>query len=135
MAGRNRKVPPIIKEVGFDFSWDNQRVWALDVPVSKMSISELEWHFDIPFLWHDGGIYNLTPRKVIEEKEKYAEEYQRTLCADLSHPIDIMKNKGQWLILDGLHRLMKAALRGMKLVDVRKIPRREVPKIVKTEWG
>ena len=100
-----------------------------------MSISELEWHFDIPFLWHEGGVYNLTPRKVIEEKEKYAEEYQRTLRADLSHPIDIMKNKGQWLILDGLHRLMKAALRGMKRVDVRKIPRSEVPKIVKTEWG
>ena len=25
--------PQVIKDVGFDFSWDNAKVWQLDVPV------------------------------------------------------------------------------------------------------
>lgn len=51
--------------------------------------------------------------------------------ADMKYPIDIMRNKGRWLILDGLHRLMKAYLLGMKKVRVRKIPRTKVKIIQK----
>jgi hypothetical protein len=117
--------PQIIKDVGFDFSWDEKKVWALDEPVVEMDLSELEWHFDIPFLW-ENGVYNLTPREVISNPEKHSKEYQRTLDADLSHPIDIMENKGRWLILDGLHRLMKASIQGQQKVQVRKIPRSRI---------
>ncbi len=49
--------------------------------------------------------------------------------ADLTYPIDIMENKGRWLILDGLHRLMKAYSLGMKKVVVRKVPRELIPQI------
>jgi len=51
--------------------------------------------------------------------------------ADLSYPIDIMENKGRWLILDGLHRLVKAKILGFDKVKVRKIPRTEILKIQK----
>ncbi len=51
--------------------------------------------------------------------------------ADLIHPIDIMQNKGRWLILDGLHRLMKASILNMQKVQVRKISRDLIPKIEK----
>ena len=50
--------------------------------------------------------------------------------ADLSHPIDIMENKGRWLILDGLHRLMKATIQEESTVQVRKIPREKIPEIL-----
>ena len=46
---KDRKLPKIIKEVGFDFSWDVKKVWALDYPVEEIEINELTWHFDIPF--------------------------------------------------------------------------------------
>ena len=49
--------------------------------------------------------------------------------ADLSHPIDIMKNKGRWLILDGLHRLVKLKIQGKEKIRVRKIPRKEIKNI------
>ena len=49
--------------------------------------------------------------------------------ADLSHPINIIQNKGRWLILDGLYRLIKAKILGYDNVNVRKIPRTEIPKI------
>ncbi len=123
-------IPQVIKDVGFDFDWSEEKVWALDVPVEKIDIHELTWHFDIPFLW-ENGIYNLKPQDVIDEPEKHKEEYERTMRADLVHPIDIMKNKGRWLILDGLHRLMKASILNMPKVQARKISRDLIPKITK----
>lgn len=121
-------IPQIIKDVGFDFDWNEEKVWALDVPTEEMDISELIWHFDIPFLW-EAGVYDLTPREVLENSPGHKKEHERTLRADLVYPIDIMENKGRWLILDGLHRLMKAWILGEKRVKVRKISRDFIPKI------
>lgn len=123
-------IPPIIKDVGFDFSWSEEKVWALDAPVEEIYISELIWHFDTPFLW-ENGIYNLKPQEVLDNPEAHTVEYERTMRADLAYPIDIMENKGRWLILDGLHRLMKASILGMEKVNVRKIPRERIPEIVR----
>lgn len=123
--------PQIIKEVGFDFSWEEAKVWQLDVLVEEMDINDLTWHFDIPFLWEGDGVYNLRPNEVIEEPDDHKEEYNRTMKSDLKYPIDIMENKGHWLILDGLHRLMKAAMLNMKVVQVRKIPRSRIKEIEK----
>ncbi len=84
------KIPKIIKEVGFDFSWDEEKVWQLDVPVEEMDISELEWHFTIPFWNTQNGYYDLKPNDVLANPEKYKEEFARIMKADLSHPLDIM---------------------------------------------
>ena len=129
---RNKdQIPEIIKEVGFDFDWENEKVWSLNIPVTEMDIGELTWHFDIPFHWHKGGVYNLKSREIIENPKEYQEEYDRTVKADMQYPIDIMENKGKWLILDGLHRLMKAYIKGMKKVRVRIIPRNKIAEIMK----
>jgi hypothetical protein len=42
-----------------------------------------------------------------------------------------MENKGRWLILDGLHRLMKLSVEGEEKVKVRIIPREKIPEILK----
>lgn len=126
-------LPSIIKEVGFDFDWEEEKIWKLDIPVTEMDIGELIWHFDIPFHWHRGGIYNLTSREIMKKPEEYKEEYERTIRADMKYPIDIMENKGRWLILDGLHRLMRAYIQRMKKVKVRIIPREKIPEILRTK--
>lgn len=113
----------IIKQYGFDFDWTEEKVWNLKYPIEKMSIKELEWHFYIPF-W--GNNYDIKPIDVIKYPEKYFEEYQKIMNSDLKYPIDIMKNKGRWTILDGLHRLAKCHLLNIKMVKVRKIPRTEI---------
>lgn len=127
--GKQQEIPQIIKDVGFDFDWSEPKVWALEVPTEEIDVNELAWHFDIPF-WDEGGAYNLTPREVIDNPEAHKEEYERTMRADISHPIDIMENKGRWLILDGLHRLVKLYISGEKYVKVRKIPRERIPEIL-----
>jgi len=125
----DRILPKIIDEVGFDFSWSSKKVWALDYPTEDMEISVLEWHFTIPFWDKPKGYYNLSPNEVINNPEKFKKEYERTMKVDMSHPIDIMMNKGRWLILDGLHRLVRAKIQGEDKVKVRKIPRLEISKI------
>ncbi|MFH0936924.1 MAG: hypothetical protein V1808_01365 [Candidatus Daviesbacteria bacterium] len=119
----------IIDEVGFDFHWKEEKVWALDVPVEEMDIKDLAWHFELPFWGTPGGLYDLTPNQVLENPEKYKGEFERTMKADLSHPLDIMLWKRRWLLLDGLHRLVKAQQLGMKRVKVRKIPQEAIPLI------
>ena len=130
MTGKH-ELPKIIKDVGFDFNWSEEKVWALQIPTVDMDVAKLEWHLDVPFWWTNNGFYNLAPREVINNPEKYKEEYERTMKADLKYPIDIIENKGRWLILDGLHRLMKAYILNMKTVKVRIIPRDKIPEILK----
>lgn len=124
--------PQVIKDVGFDFDWDEGRVWKLDVPVEDMDTSELLWHFDVPFLDKEGTEgYNLTPWQVINKGEGTGLHSKRMKEADLSYPLDIMENKGRWTLLDGLHRLMKAYTYGYRAVKVRKIPRDKISEVKK----
>jgi len=126
------KVPPkLIKKVGFDFHWDNRKVWKLDVPIREMDIKKLEWMFDLPFWDLPDDHYTLSPNQVLANPKKHRTEYERTMKSDLKYPIDIMFNKRRWLVLDGLHRLVKAKALGMKKVEVRKIPRTMIPDIQK----
>lgn len=128
----SRELPNIIKEVGFDFSWDERKVWELDVPAEEMPISDLTWHFDIPFIWSKpDGFYDVKPSEVIDHPDLHPEEYERTMRSDVTFPIDIMCWKERWLILDGLHRLMKQSIQVEKSVRVRKIPESAIPIIRK----
>ncbi len=126
-----KSLPKIIKDVGFDFHWDSKKVWELNIPVEEIEISELEWHFDIPFWNTQGGYYDLKPNDVLAYPEKYKEEFKRTMEADLSHPLDIMFWKNRWLLLDGLHRLVKAKALGINKIKVRKIPKDKIDLIKK----
>lgn len=124
-------VPKIIQEIGFDFHWSEEKVWALNIPVEEMGIKDLVWHFDVPFWNKSNGYYDLSPNEVLEDSEKYKEEFERIVKSDLSYPLDIMFWKGKWLLLDGLHRLAKAKQSGMEKVRVRKIPIEAIPLIEK----
>lgn len=101
-------------------------------PSTTIDIKELVWHFKVPF-WEkdDTDDWNLTPRQVIRGVKGTSEHQKRVKEADLKYPIAIMKNKGKWLVLDGLHRLVKAYNLGIKIVKVKKIPRTKIPEIRK----
>lgn len=127
----NIDIPESVLEYGFDFDWDEKDVWKLDYPSQTIDIKELEWHFSVPFWDWENSNYNLTPNQVMRDKEKYKEQYDRIMNSDIEYPIDIMENKGKYVILDGLHRLVKCKLLGNPKVNVRIIPRTEIPNISK----
>ncbi len=121
--------------VGLDFgNWEEEKIWALDIPVSDMSVSELEWHLDCPFWESDEGErYTITPRQVLEKSEGTTKEQEKVEKADTTYPIDIYYNKDKWLILDGLHRLVKLYADGLKVVKVRIITEGKLPEILSDE--
>ena len=41
--------PKIIQDIGFDFSWETEKVWRLNEPTVVLPIEGFLWHFDIPF--------------------------------------------------------------------------------------
>ncbi|MDR3126210.1 MAG: hypothetical protein LBT92_01095 [Rickettsiales bacterium] len=124
------KLPDIIEKVGFPFHWEESEVWDLDIPIERMDISELLWHFDIPFWRTDSGRYDLKPSEVIGDLDKYERHKERIENADISYPLDILKNPktGCWTLLDGLHRLVKLYLRGDASVRVRKVSMEDIRK-------
>jgi hypothetical protein len=116
-------LPDIIEKVGFPFHWREEEVWALDAPAEDMDIGRLAWHFDVPF-WHSpGGSYDLSPGEVMRDMDGFPEHGKRIESADISYPLDILKNPktGRWTLLDGLHRLARLHMLGRKTVRVRKI--------------
>jgi len=123
---KKNTIPKVIRDVGFDFHWDEEKVWKLDVPVEEMDIKKLEWHFEIPFWWTKNGYYDFKPIWAIEEPDKYPDRKERIMNSNLKHPLDIMYWKGRSLLLDGLHRLAKAKLLGMIKIKVRKIPQEAI---------
>lgn len=129
MNEENIKIPESVLKYGLDFDWDEKDVWALDYPIEDMEIEMLEWHLSVPFWNWANEWYVISPNDVIKNREYYKEQYDRIMASDIAYPIDIMENKGRFVILDGLHRLVKCKILGMNKVKVRIIPRNEIKNI------
>ncbi len=118
-------VDPRHEEHSFDLPFwrDNNKLWALKVPVEEMNMDELLWILEVPFWEDEEGNIVITPREVISDLEAYPYHRDKIKDCDTSYPIDIMRNKkGKWLTLDGLHRLVKMFLNKESKIRVRKIP-------------
>jgi hypothetical protein len=129
-------VDPLHEEHSFDLPFwrDNNKLWALDVPVEEMDVDELLWILDIPFWEDEDGNIVITPNEVINNLDDYPYHKDKINNCDTSYPIDIMKNKkGKWLTLDGLHRLVKVYLNKETKIKVRKIPPEKVHLTAKDE--
>lgn len=124
------KWPKIIQDNCLDLEWQDEKIWKLDLPITKMAIKKLSWQFEIPFWRYGNKKYAITPNQVITNPKKYHLQYKRIIECDLKYPLDIIKNqKGNWEILDGLHRLVKAKILGHNKVNVRKIPKSKIKDI------
>lgn len=118
--------------VGLDFgNWEEEKIWALKLPVVEMNIKELLWHFDAPWWPNDNGErWTITLWDVIRQNEGSKNEQMKMEKAKLLYPIDILENKGRWLVLDGLHRLAKAYKHGQEKIKVRIIPRERLSEVL-----
>lgn len=127
--------PQIIKDTGFEFNWDDKKVWAISIKTEKMPLKKLLWHLEIP-IWEKEGTddWNLTPMQALQNPPKEPSHYKKIVKSNMHYPIDIMWNKGRWTLLDGYHRLARAYQLGYKNVLVRKIPRKYIPQIKTRLW-
>ncbi|MGP5307090.1 hypothetical protein [Brachybacterium alimentarium] len=103
-----------------DFHWDLERLHALSLPEREVSTSTLEWHLHLPFWAAGGRPFQVSPADVASEPSAHPEQWTRTLAADLRYPLDAYVGaEGRLIILDGVHRLLKALVEGRSTLRVR----------------
>ncbi len=120
---RNRLPPRVLTDVGLSMFVNTVKLRELPLPIVEVAIEQLIWHFDMP-VWEKDGTddWNLTPWEVIKKKEGTNVHQQRVEEADASYPMIITEYKSRFVILDGVHRLVKAYGDGQKTVKAKIIP-------------
>ncbi len=113
------------------FWWDDDRLRGLSLTVESVAVSELAWGLEIPF-WSDGRKpYSVRGRDVLESPDRHPEHRRRVHWSDLRHPLALYeKEPGRWIILDGYHRLVKAAREDRAAVPVVRLPAAAVPAVL-----
>jgi hypothetical protein len=122
-------IPEALRGVLLDRLWDKAKLWALDLPVEVVPISSLDWQLDLPWWQFDGDWFIVSPSQVRANPSRYREQWERAMRADLSAPIHTRNSEGRLVILDGVHRLLKAAVLGRRALPVRTVPTDLLPQI------
>lgn len=123
-------VPPELRRYILDFHWDLDLLHALELPVLELPVADLADHLDLPFWAYDGQPFQVTPHQVAADPATYQAQYERTLAADLRHPVDVVRRTdGRITILDGVHRLLRAELEGRTVITARVLAWDELDRI------
>ncbi|GAB2681267.1 hypothetical protein [Kribbella swartbergensis] len=118
-----KELPRELHDVILDFHWDQRLLWALDLPVLELEVAGLVWHLELPFWSQDGRPFQVSPLEVAADPAMHPEQHARTMRADLSYPLDaVRRSDGRITILDGVHRLLRAHVDGLRSVRVRVLP-------------
>jgi hypothetical protein len=123
-------VPPELTAYILDFHWDLELLHALDLPTVDLPVADLAHHLDLPFWAYDDRPFQVTPRQVAADPVTYRAQYERTLAADLRHPLHVVRRPDDRItILDGVHRLLRAKLEGRVDVAACVLPWSELDRI------
>jgi hypothetical protein len=101
-------MPAGLREVFPPTRWQLDKLWALDLKVEPVEVADLVWMFELPLWQLDGERFKITPNQVAETPMNYRPHYQRVMDADLDFPINLVAYRGRLVVLDGVHRLLKA---------------------------
>lgn len=104
--------PAVIRETLPMVPWNIRRLWALDLPVRQVEVEELAWLLDLPLWQLSGTRFQVSPSQVRADPARFPDHLRRVMASDLGHPIHLVKHKGRLVVLDGYHRLLKAAIEG-----------------------
>jgi hypothetical protein len=123
------EVPDSLRGVLLDFPWDLNRLFALDLPTEDLALSPFLWLLDLPFWREDGEWFVLTPNQVRTHPTDHQVQWNRTQQADLREPIHVVERAKGPVIIDGIHRLLRAEIEGRTTLPARRVPSAMLPKI------
>ncbi|MFH1111875.1 MAG: hypothetical protein V1712_02285 [Patescibacteria group bacterium] len=120
----NSKQPPrVLTDVGLSMFVDTTKLRALSLPIVEIDMEKLIWHFEMP-VWEKDGTddWNLTPWEVIRKEKGSTTHQKRVEETDISHPIVVTNYNSRYVVLDGVHRLVKVYLNGGEKIKAKIIP-------------
>jgi hypothetical protein len=106
----------------FPFAFKMPEMWDSNKQIEDVHIDELKWNLEFPW-WetYEGVRYNLRPKEVLNNLDKYPIHKDRINNADISYPLLLVQTKqDRWLIFDGMHRYLKQILDGKSTVQCQK---------------
>jgi hypothetical protein len=112
--------------LGIDFHWDVRKLWAADLPIVELDVAELSELLDLPF-WSINQRSDVRPIEVALNPTAFADEYTRVMQTDLTYPINVIWLRHRWVILDGLHRLLKARVLAHPTITARAAQLHDLP--------
>lgn len=128
---RFAEIPTALRDWLLPIDWDRERLWALDLPRRRLELEELRWHLDLPWWRHDGVWFQVTPREFLAAPTAHPEHADRVGSADLSYPLHVVPRHRRWLILDGIHRLVKSEMLGLTDVLVSTLTPADIVKVAR----
>lgn len=120
-------LPKRLAEVYVDFYWSQTKLWGLDIEVSEIELERLEWILDFPVWYLDP---HPIPSTVLASPDTDVSHWQRVMDADLRYPLHVLKWKKRLLVLDGIHRLLRAKIEGKTVLAVKIIEGEDIYKIL-----
>ena len=115
-------IPDSVMPVMAGFWWDDDRIRALGLAVEELPFGELAWGLEVPFWSHGRKPFSVRGREVLENPDRYPEHRRRVHWSNLRHPLTLYEKGGRWIILDGYHRLVKAAREERSQLAVVRLP-------------
>ena len=109
--------PQVIRQTLPIVPWSIGKLHELDLPVQQVAVAGLAWLFDLP-LWQENGTrFQVSPAQVRADPAGFPDHMRRVMAAGLEHPIHLVEHNGRLVVLDGYHRLLKAAIQGRAEID------------------
>ncbi len=109
------QLPADVAAVYFSLRWTDDQLRALEVPIDTLAVAKLTHHLDFAY-WASRPptrIFDLTPNEVLSNPDVHPAHTARIAEADLRWPVRMIRIHDTNLILDGLHRLARAAKEGV----------------------
>ena len=125
------EIPSALRGWLLPIEWDREPLWALDLPRRRLGVEELRWHLDLPWWRRNGAWFQVTPRDFLAQPRAHPEHAERVANADLSYPLHVIRRHQRWLILDGIHRLVKVESLGLTDVAVSTLTPADLAQIVR----
>lgn len=122
------EIPPTLAPWLLPIAWDRERLWAIDRTPVGMELEHLRWLYALP-LWRgsDRRWFRVSPDQFLVAPAAHPEHARRVADADLRFPIHVLWRRDRWMVLDGVHRLVKADLLGRKAIEAIVISAADIP--------
>ena len=128
-------IPASLRGVLLDHPWELSKLLALDLPVEEVSVAALAWQLDLPWWRRGDDWFFVTPNEVRSDPAASPEQWARTMRADLDAPIHVRMTERGPVVLDGVHRLLKAVVEGRSSLSARVLPDEHLPSVRKDLRG
>ena len=121
--------PEVIRQALPMVPWKIDKLWALELPVQRVAVGDLAWLLDLPLWQKNGTRFQVSPAQVRADPGRFPDHLGRAMASDLEQPIHVVKHNGRLVVLDGYHRLLRAAIEGRPEIDAMVLSQRELKSI------